>query len=56
MTLSFCFHDWCWPQNGQQTCNKCGATRAALVDLAPRPRFDVPRYEPRAQETGDCDA
>lgn len=41
-------HAWGWPSGDTQECTRCGATRKSPVDLTPVPRFDVPRFEPRA--------
>ena len=43
-------HDWPWPIRGIQTCTRCGRTRPAELELPTNPRFDIPRYDPKARE------
>ena len=46
-------HAYGWPQRGVQTCARCGQTRQSAVEIDVNPRFDVPRYDPKAHEVAD---
>lgn len=41
-----CRHQYQWPQDGIETCNRCGGTRPSKINFFPAPRFDVPRWKP----------